>query len=129
MRQLNTGLASHGQIHSGDAMKEAIGYGQNYASGQLNNFLGLAENQTNRGIQAGGAIAGVGVNALNSITNSNNAVGQAAANRAIAGGVANSNMYAGIGSALGGLAGTMFNPGLGSSYKLPPLTGMPGRQF
>jgi hypothetical protein len=115
MRQLNTGLASHGQIHSGDAMKEAIGYGQNYASGQLNNFLGLAENQTNRGIQAGGAIAGVGVNALNSITNSNNAVGQAAANRAIAGGVANSNLYAGIGSALGNFAGS-FAP-TASSYR------------
>lgn len=107
MRQLNTGLASRGQLFSGDAGKQAIQYGQDYASGQLNNFLGLAENQTNRGIQAGGAIAGVGVNALNSITNSNNAVGQAAANRAIAGGIANQNLYSGIGSALGTFAGSL----------------------
>jgi hypothetical protein len=114
MRQLNTGLASRGQIHSGDAIKAAQRYGQDYASGQMQNFLGLAENQTNRGIQAGGAIAGVGVNALNSMTNSNNAIGNAAANRAIAGGIANSNMYAGIGSALGQFAGSAFPT---SSYR------------
>lgn len=119
MRQLNTSLASRGELKSGDAMKAAIQYGQNYASNQFNNFLGLAENQANRGIQGAGAVAGVGVNALNSITNSNNAAGQAAANAALASGAANANMYAGIGSALGQFAGTAINPSMSpfaSSY-------------
>lgn len=133
MRQLNTGLASRGQINSGDAMKAAIRYGQDYGFSQgLMPYIGLVENQSNRGIQAGGAIAGVGVNALNSMTNSNNAIGQAGANRAIASGAANANMYAGIGQGLGTLAGSVFPassygggtiPGasIGGAY-LPPVS-------
>jgi hypothetical protein len=118
MRALNHGLASRGMLESGDAMKSAIRFGQDYGYSQgLMPYIGLAENQTNRGVQSAGAIAGVGMNALNSISASNTASGNAIANAALARGGANSNMYAGIGSALGGFAGSMFGGG-GSSYNV-----------
>jgi hypothetical protein len=118
MRALNHGLASRGMLESGDAMKSAIRFGQDYGYSQgLMPYLGLAENQTNRGVQSAGGIAGVGLNAMNTIANSNTASGNAIANAALARGSANSNMYAGIGSALGGFAGSMFGGG-GSSYNV-----------
>lgn len=113
-RALNHGLASHGMLESGNALKSAARYGQDYASGRMGEFINLAENQSNRGLQAGGAIAGVGVNALNTTTAANSAAGNAAANRAIAGGVANANLYSTIGSALGNVAGSIIAP---SSYR------------
>lgn len=106
---LNNGYAANGMIQSGAAMKGITKFGQDYGFGKMNEFIGLAENQSNRGIQAGGAIAGVSTNALNNITSANNAIGNAAANRAIAGGVANANMWSGIGSALGTVASS-FSP-------------------
>lgn len=118
MRQLNTGLASRGQIKSGDAMKSAIRYGQDYGYGRMGEFIGLAENQANRGVQSAGAIAGVGVNALNSMANSNTAAGNAMANNALARGAANGQMWAGIGSAVGTAAGSLLGPQQ-SSYAAP----------
>jgi hypothetical protein len=111
-RALNHGLASGGMLESGDAMKRATRYGQDYAYGRMGEYLGLAGDQSNRGVQAAGAIAGVGVNALNSMSSNNQNAANAASNAAIARGNANASMYSGIGSALGGLAGS-FMP---SSY-------------
>jgi hypothetical protein len=99
-------------LESGDAMKRATRYGQDYAYGRMGEYLGLAGDQSNRGVQAAGAIAGVGVNALNSMSSNNQNAANAASNAAIARGNANASMYSGIGSALGGLAGS-FMP---SSY-------------
>jgi len=107
MRQLNTGLASRGMIESGDAIKSAIRYGQDYNAGRLNEFLGMAERQSDRGIQAGSAIAGVGSNALASMSQSNAAIGNSMANRAIANGKANANMWSGIAGGLGTIFGGM----------------------
>lgn len=112
MRSLNHGLASRGMLESGDAMKRAIRYGQDYGYGRMNEFIGLAERQSDRGVQGASAIAGVGLNALSSQTAANNAIGSAAANRAIASGAASANMWAGIGQGIGSVLG-----GLGrSSY-------------
>jgi hypothetical protein len=113
MRALNTGLASRGMIESGDAIKSAIRYGQDYGYSQgLMPFLGLAGQQSDRGVQSASAIAGVGQNALASMTANNNNAGNAMANAALAKGAANANMFSGIGSALGTFAGGLG----GSSY-------------
>lgn len=115
MRALNTGLASHGMIESGDAMKAAIRYGQDYGYSQgLMPFINLAGQQSDRGIQGASAIAGVGQNALASMTANNNMAGNVAANAQLARGAANAGMYSTIGGALGTLAGTAFG---GSSYR------------
>jgi hypothetical protein len=113
MRALNTGLASGGMIESGDAIKEAERFGQNLAfTNGLQPYLGLAGQQSDRGVQSASAIAGVGQNALASMTANNNNAGNAMANAALAKGAANANMFSGIGSALGTFAGGLG----GSSY-------------
>lgn len=119
MRSLNHGLASRGMLESGDAMKRAIRYGQDYGYGRMNEFIGLAENQSNRGLTAGSALAGVSTNALNSTNRANTAIGEAAAARATMGGIANSQMYGTIGNSLGQFANTVFAPR--SSYA--PIAG------
>jgi hypothetical protein len=109
MNALNNGLASRGLIESGDAIKEAQKFGQNLAfTNGLTPFLGLAGDQANRGVQSAGAIAGVGLNALNNMTANNANAGNVAAQAQIARGAANAGMYSNIGSALGGLAGAAF---------------------
>lgn len=106
MRSLNHGLASRGMIESGDAIKSAIRYGQDYGSGRMGEFIGLAERQSDRGVQGASAIAGVGQTALASQSQNNAMIGQSQANRAIAGGVANANMWSGMAGAIGGIAGS-----------------------
>jgi hypothetical protein len=113
MNALNNGYAARGMLESGDALKGITKYGQDYASGRMNEFLGLAENQTNRGVQAAGAIAGVSQNALNSITAANQSAADARANAALAKGAATSGMWSGIGAGIGTAAGSLFG---GSSY-------------
>ena len=73
----------------------------------------------------GDALAGVGQNYVGQVSANNNNAGNSAANAQLAGGVANSNMYAGIGNSLGNLVGSF-----GSSYGapapyIPPSTGGP----
>lgn len=115
MRQLNTSFAGRGMIESGDAMKASQRYGQDYAYGRMGEYLGLAGSQSDRGLQGASAIAGVGQTALASQSQSNMMAGNAMANAALAKGAANAGMYAGIGNALGGLAGSFLGGG-GSSY-------------
>ena len=105
-RALNHGLASRGMLESGDAAKSAIRYGQDYGYGRMGEFIGLAERQSDRGLTGASAIAGVNTNALASMGANNRAIGDANANRYIAGGVANANMWSGIGSAIGGALGS-----------------------
>jgi hypothetical protein len=112
---INNGYAGSGALQSGAAMKEISDRSQDIA---LNNYflpyMGLLGGQQGAGLQAGGAIAGVGVNAAN--TNANisgqmgGAIGQNAANignLALAQGQNKANMWAGLGSSFGDILGGM----------------------
>lgn len=113
MNALNHGLASRGMLESGGAAKAAIRFGQDYAHGRQGEFIGMAERQSDRGLQAGGAIAGVGMNALSAQTANNQNAANALSNAAIARGNATAGMWGTIGSSLGGIAGSLIAP---SSY-------------
>jgi hypothetical protein len=115
-RALNHGLASKGMIESGAAMKDAIKWGSDYGAGRMDEFIGMAERQSDRGLQGASAIAGVGQNALASMSANNRAIGDSQANRAIAGGVANANMWSGIGSAVGGALGGLTQSSYGGGF-------------
>lgn len=118
---LNNGLASAGLLRSGKAMKDALRYGQNFASNEFGNYLGYLGGQQNTGLAAANGLAGVGTNALNAMTANNNAAASAQGNAALYSGQANSNMWSGIGSGLGNLFGSSFG-GIGSS-QAPSYTG------
>lgn len=113
MRQINTGYAARGMLESGDAMKAINRFGQDYASGRQGEFLGLAGQQSDRGLQGAGAIAGVGMNALSSMSDNNQNAANAMSNAAIARGNATAGMWSGVGAGLGNLAGSLMAP---SSY-------------
>jgi hypothetical protein len=109
---LNNLYAGHGSLQSGAAAKALQNYGQQTA---LNNYflpyLNLLGGQQAVGAQSGSAIAGVGSNFGNTVSNiygqQSNAIqnaADAASNAALLRGQANSNLYSGIASGLGGLA-------------------------
>lgn len=110
---INSGYAASGTLQSGAALKALTRYGQDFASNEFGNYVGLLGQQQAVGAGAAGALAGVGTNYANNVTSLNAAnaaaIGQGAVARAN-----NSNaMIGGIGNALGGLAGGIFG---GSSY-------------
>lgn len=76
---LNSGYAGAGILQSGDALRAATEYGQNFASNEFGNYLGYLGNQQGVGLSAGSAVAGVGQNYANNITQMNT---QDAANQA-----------------------------------------------
>lgn len=76
---LNSGYAGSGVLQSGDAIRSALEYNQNFASNEFGNFLGYLGNQQGVGLSAGSAVAGVGQNYANNVTASNT---QNAANQA-----------------------------------------------
>jgi hypothetical protein len=109
---INNGYAAKGQLQSGAAMKALQSFGQNTA---LNNYfmpyMGLLGGQQATGAGAASSIAGVGANFGNTAANINAGMGQniqsganSASNAALLRGQATSNMWSGVGSALGGLA-------------------------
>lgn len=102
-RALNHGLASGGMLNSGDAMKRALRYGQDYGAGRQDEFLALAGGQANRGFGAASALAGVGQNMVSDTSANNRSAADALSNAALLRGQANQNLYGGIGGALGGL--------------------------
>lgn len=79
MNALNSGYAGAGVLQSGDAMRAATEYGQNFASNEFGNYMGYLGNQQGVGLSAGSAVAGVGQNYANNITqmNTQNAANQA----------------------------------------------------
>lgn len=120
LRSINEGYAANGTLQSGDAMKAINRFGQDYASGRMGEFIGLAERQSDRGIQGAGAIAGVGTNALASMSANNQNAANALSNAAIARGNANAGMWSGIGSALGGAFGALGGSSYGQYGAYPP---------
>lgn len=109
---LNNLYAARGMLQSGAAAKGLQDYGQQTA---LNNYflpyMGLLGNQQATGAGAASSIAGVGSAFGNTAANINAGMGaniqsgaNAASNAALLRGQANSNMWGGIASGLGGLA-------------------------
>ena len=110
LRALNTGLASHGLIQSGEAIKEAERYGQGLASDEFGKYLGYLGGQQGTGLSAANALAGVGTNYANANNANNNSAASAAGNAALS-----------TGANIGNFAGTAVNAlglyqGMGSSY-------------
>lgn len=122
MNGLNALNAARGSLDSGAAVKSALQFGQNIGSQEFGNYLGYLGNQQGVGMQGAGALAGVGLNALNNMTANNNSAGSAAANAALIRGSANNQLYGSIGNALGGLASSFGGNGfLGTGYRQSQL--------
>ena len=83
MRALNSGFAGSGMLQSGAAAKSALSLGQNMASQEFNNYLGALGNQQAMGLSAGSALAGVGQNYANSLTQINSNKADAIGNSAL----------------------------------------------
>lgn len=113
-RAINQGYAAGGKLESGAALKALTKYGQDFASNELNNYIGLLNNQQGMGLNAARAVAGVGGDMVNNITANNNAGTAAAMNAALIKGSANSSMIgdigSGLGRALGALGGSSYTP-------------------
>jgi hypothetical protein len=123
---LNNLYAGHSQLQSGAAMKAIPAYLQQQA---LNNYfmpyMGLLGGQQSTGAQAGSAIAGVGSAFGNTASGIYNGMGNAiqggadsASNTALLRGQNNSNMWNGIGSALGTFGSSFSDRRLKTNIKL-----------
>lgn len=106
---LGANWAARGLKGSGAALRSVQDYGQNIASNEFGNYMNMLLNQSNMGLSAANAQAGVGSNYVGQVTANNNAGADAVANAALLRGQANSNLWSGI----GGVAGNLF----GSSFK------------
>lgn len=80
MNALNSGYAGAGVLQSGDAMRAAQEYGQNFASNEFGNYMGYLSNQQGVGLAGTSALAGVGQNYVNNVSANNQNAGDAAAN-------------------------------------------------
>ncbi len=111
MNALNTGYAAGGKLQSGSAAKAAIRYGQDYGSNEFGKQMGYLGNQQGVGLTGANALAGVGTNYANSVSQNNNNAAATSANAGLAG----ATMF---GNALGGAANGI-GQALGSSYGKP----------
>jgi hypothetical protein len=107
MNQLNSGYAGAGVLQSGAAMRGAQEYGQNFASNEYSNYMGLLDNQQRLGLSATMGQAGLGQSYVGGVTANNNGASQDQANAALIRG--QNNPFA---SALGGIGGTLMSGGL-----------------
>lgn len=83
MDAVNSGYAGAGTLKSGAAMKAINDYGQNMASGEFANYMGMLGNQQGVGFNAASAQAGVSQNMGNSLANIAMQKGENAANAAL----------------------------------------------
>lgn len=130
MRALNHGYAASGQLQSGAAAKGIAEHIANLATqAAAFPYLNYLTGQQAMGAQSASALAGVGSNFgstaagmgqnyANSAGNINAGMGgaiqngaNALGNQAIVNGVANANMWSGVGSALGNLGSSLMQPG------------------
>lgn len=98
---VNSGYAGAGTLQSGAAMKALEKFRQNLQSGYRTEYMGALANQQGVGLSGANALAGVGTNMVNTISNNNNSAGTAAANAALAAG------NSGFGNALSGFGGAV----------------------
>lgn len=113
MNALNTGYAAAGKLQSGAAAKAMQRYGQDYGSNEFGKYLGYLGNQQGVGLTGASAVAGVGTNYANAVSQNNNNAADAAGNAALVKGSAYGNALGGVANGLGTI--------LGSSYGKPQL--------
>lgn len=106
MDAVNSGYAGAGTLKSGAAMKAINDYGQNMATGEFANYMGMLGNQQSLGANAASAQAGVSQNMGNSLANIAMQKGDNAANAALAKG------SSGFGNALSLIGGGLFKLGM-----------------
>jgi len=107
MNALNAGYAGAGVLQSGAAMRGAQEYGQNFASNEYSNYMGLLDNQQRLGLSATLGQAGLGQSYVGNVTQNNNNASTDMANSALMRG--QNNPFA---SMLGGIGGTLMSGGL-----------------
>lgn len=124
--RFNQGKEATAQNFAGTALDSGaqriaeIEYGQQFASNELGNWMNMLAGQQGIGLQAGGALAGVGINATNAQTANNQMAADARGNAALISGQASQNMWGSIGQGIGQVAGAF-----GSSYSQPQQYGAP----
>lgn len=111
MDALNSGWAGAGTLQSGAAMKDALEYGQNFASNELNNYFGLLGNQQGVGLSAASAQAGVSQGYANNVSALNQSNANALSNAAVARANNTNALIGGFGNALGGAVGILQGAG------------------
>lgn len=108
---LNSGYAGSGLLQSGAALRALDDYRQNMASNEFGNYMAYLGNQQGVGLSGASAVAGVGQNYANSISNQNNAMASVLANSALARGQNSAAMWGGVGNALGQVGGIIAGRG------------------
>jgi hypothetical protein len=108
--RVNSGYAGAGTLQSGAAMKDMERFRQDLQSGYRGEFMNALGNQQGVGLSGASALAGVGQNYVNTISNNNNNAGEARANALLYKGA--NNPLAGalgmIGGSLYGMQGMKF---------------------
>lgn len=101
LRAMGATFAGRGMSQSGAAIKSALRYGQDYGSNEFGKYISYLSNQQGVGLSGASALAGVGQNYANNVTDLNtqnaNFLGQAAVARA-------NNTNSMIGGVLGGIS-------------------------
>jgi hypothetical protein len=110
---VTSGLGARGLLDSGAAQKSLLKYGQTFASNEFGQYLGNLQTQQGTGLTAASALAGVGQNYANAVTNNNNNAANTSENASLS----NASAINGIlGNAVSAYS---LSQGLGSSYKSP----------
>jgi hypothetical protein len=123
-RGLAARLSAAGGVESGAAIKATQRFRTDLQSGYRGQFFDLLGRQQGAGLSGLNALAGVGTNFVNTVTNNNQNAADAASNAALIRGNANAGFASTAGNALGQFAGMAFGGGFGGSFgKLPTQTG------
>lgn len=100
MNAINSGWAGKGLLQSGAALKSLNDYGQGMASAEFGNYLGALGNQQALGMSAGSALAGVGQNYANSLSQIYSNKADAIGNAALLNAKNTTNMLGGLSSGI-----------------------------
>lgn len=111
MNALNSGYAGAGVLQSGAAMKDAVRYGQDFASNEFGRYFGMLGEQQNLATGAANALSGVNTTYANNAGNLAIAQGQNLANSAVARANNSNAMIGGIAGGFSNALGAFAFPG------------------
>jgi len=119
-RGLNANFAGRGVLQSGAAVKSALRYGQDFASGEFGNWMGALGNQQGLGFAGASALAGVSQGAADRLGQISQNSADNASNAAIARAQNQGALFTGLAGAAGSAVGAL------SSYRPQPQYYPPG---